>query len=655
MKKILLLSAALAAAGTALAAAPAFSLMDAASVKAGPKAPAMKKTAQFNTRADDELDVFDFSYSSYPYSELSFQGLTNGVSRVFMAFEMSADDIKTFAGSKVTGFTVYSPSDYYGKDNTILDGRFFYSTKPYLTAADYSQDFKMTSNAFSQHKIEISEPYTITGEEPALYFGYSVVVQDGMYYLPIDNVSNTPSAGLAGVCTDGIGFPAGFDSFGDSYGALCMSVTIEGHDFPKMMSFDDVPSMICLPLGKEAGVPIGLLCTSGKPISSFDIEYTMGGKEYSSTYEYDMPVPSGMNKYIGAQMQFPAINEKFKEDVEFRLTKLNGQPVTGEVSTATSTVRIVDEVPVRQTLVEEYTGTWCQYCPRGFAALEYIRENYPDFVVASFHSGEDTIDPMEVTQDFPIYVSGFPSASLNRIYSVDPHDGTTTYENLPLPIVGDIEDLNAIPTPWSVKVSHEWESDSLLTAKAEVVHMIGFENKNYRIAYLLVADGLTGKTTYWAQQNYYYRIQPDPEFIQELKDFCRGGKYGKMRVSGLTFNDVVVSPEGIHGVDGSIPTTLAEEEKAQHSFTFDLSKVPAELIPDKNKLRVIAAVVDAYGAVQNCAKDEVDDYVDTGVSGIDSENAPVEFYNINGVRIDRPTEGIFIRRQGSKIDKVMIR
>lgn len=46
----------------------------------------------------------------------------------------------------------------------------------------------------------------------------------------------------------------------------------------------------------------------------------------------------------------------------------------------------------------------------------------------------------------------------------------------------------------------------------------------------------------------------------------------------------------------------------------------------------------------------------TGINGIDSDlDAPVEYYNLNGVRVSEPADGIFIRRQGSKVSKVVVK
>lgn len=52
----------------------------------------------------------------------------------------------------------------------------------------------------------------------------------------------------------------------------------------------------------------------------------------------------------------------------------------------------------------------------------------------------------------------------------------------------------------------------------------------------------------------------------------------------------------------------------------------------------------------------VNDPVVTGVEDVTvDENAPVEYYNLQGVRVANPENGIYIRRQGSKVSKVLVR
>jgi hypothetical protein len=47
----------------------------------------------------------------------------------------------------------------------------------------------------------------------------------------------------------------------------------------------------------------------------------------------------------------------------------------------------------------------------------------------------------------------------------------------------------------------------------------------------------------------------------------------------------------------------------------------------------------------------------TGVGSIakDSESAPIEYFNLQGVRVAEPTNGLYIRCQGSKVSKIVVK
>ena len=39
----------------------------------------------------------------------------------------------------------------------------------------------------------------------------------------------------------------------------------------------------------------------------------------------------------------------------------------------------------------------------------------------------------------------------------------------------------------------------------------------------------------------------------------------------------------------------------------------------------------------------------------DNSDEQIEYFNLNGVRVENPQNGIFIRRQGSKVEKVIVK
>lgn len=66
--------------------------------------------------------------------------------------------------------------------------------------------------------------------------------------------------------------------------------------------------------------------------------------------------------------------------------------------------------------------------------------------------------------------------------------------------------------------------------------------------------------------------------------------------------------------------------------------------------------VNAQGvAYYTCGSENTTTGVDAVFDEFDNTNAPVEYYNLQGVRVENPANGIFIRRQGASVSKVLFR
>src|SRR5690606_37462426 len=78
-----------------------------------------------------------------------------------------------------------------------------------------------------------------------------------------------------------------------------------------------------------------------------------------------------------------------------------------------------------KTLIEDATGTWCQYCPRVTYAIEQAKANEAngkDVVAVAVHFGAQGYpDPMQLSTGEPLYnlyrssgLTGFPYGLINR-------------------------------------------------------------------------------------------------------------------------------------------------------------------------------------------------------------------------------------------------
>lgn len=625
MKKTLLISLALAVAGSAFAATPSFEKADKQIFSLGPKA--TQQASKMMTRADKSID---FTYADEVYSAFYLNNITPGVTRAYMCFQMSSADIKAYAGCKVTGFSVYSPTNSNGTSNSITDARFFYSFD--LSKEDYSQDFTMSKTAFDLNSVNMETPYTITGDEESLYFGYSLVIPktNNMYYVPIDYVLNDPSTGLCATSDDDQ-FPAAnnFSSFAPYYGALCMFIKIEGDNLPENMASIaavDVPSYI--PLGGN-GIDIDFQVknVAANELTSVEVTASVTGMpDLVQTFDFD---PISFNQT--AVLTFEGINADTKAFVDFamKITKVNGIAFDGNAYQ--TVVPAYEKGFTKKIVSEDATGTWCGWCPGGIEALEYLKTTYPDRAIAIGVHNDDPMAISEYQKFIQDYVGGFPNVWYNRMISQTP---TEPYTNV-CKFVDQVAAYLDFPAYAEVTIegiSSEDEKTAIVTASTEFA--ISGSVPHY-LSFVIIEDGVGPYT----QSNYY-----------KQQRVAMNGWETKASKVNIKFNDVARYYNCYPGIQNSIPSNFEANNVNKYSIEMPLSSVTG------NEYRVVALLTNGItGEIVNAAECSMAKDNISGVAEIEDSNAPVEFFNLNGQKVSNPSNGIFIRRQGASTSKVVIR
>lgn len=101
------------------------------------------------------------------------------------------------------------------------------------------------------------------------------------------------------------------------------------------------------------------------------------------------------------------------------------------------------------------------------------------------------------------------------------------------------------------------------------------------------------------------------------------------------------------GLGNPAATFLLQEGQAETR----LYKLNTAALPADKK-----AILCLYGEGLGWLSEEV--YIMRSASGVEeigAENAPVEYYNLQGVRVENPANGLYIRKQGNEVKKVMIK
>ena len=381
--------------------------------------------------------------------------------------------------------------------------------------------------------------------------------------------------------------------------------------------------------GKTVDVPVTITNTGSKDITSILYILTSDGEtDRQQQVKLSTPIKSGESGQI--TITFKASSEARKSVKTITISRLNMLANKSEQQTATGSIITLEEKPVVTPLVEEFTGTWCGWCPVGFDGMERAHEEFGNrAVLIAIHSGD--VMQAEEFQNLVKRVNGFPSAIIDR----KEDDFYPAASDLKKQINNEIKDRVAAGT---IEVNASWTSKAKtaikITTKTKFVY--ADDNANYAIGYALTEDGMKGSGSDWAQNN---NLSQNPSY--KNIDFWYNAP---SRVTGVEFNHVGVAAWGLEeGINGSVSRSFQKDEELFYSYTANISG--KKLIQNKNKLNVIALLINrTTGAIVNAAETTaIDDYT-TAIEDIEDsvKNTDNTVYDLSGRKVQKPQKGIYI-------------
>ena len=125
-------------------------------------------------------------------------------------------------------------------------------------------------------------------------------------------------------------------------------------------------------------------------------------------------------------------------------------------------------------------------------------------------------------------------------------------------------------------------------------------------------------------------------------------------VSGLVFNDVLVSRSSIGGIANSMTAPIVEDVAQTYTYEFKMDKVKntsgQNIIQDKQKLRVVVLLLNKKtGEVVNANKAQAGaSSVADGISmpaTADEVVSTVKYFDLQGRRVLIPSNGMYIKNE----------
>ncbi len=424
-----------------------------------------------------------------------------------------------------------------------------------------------------------------------------------------------------------------------SYGMqLAISALVGGEFYGNAASASPFATRY-LTAGQTAKVPVKVTNNGKEPISKLKYTVTSNGNTSAEKSALLLQPIAAMGGSAYITVSLAASENPEAATHEITVTQVNGVENENTNSKAGGTIVTIDQSVQNVPLMEEYTGMWCGWCPRGAVALGLIEVEYPDVITMAVHNGDIL---QNYKYDFS-GVDGFPSAVVNRGEMIDPYYDYTS----------GIESALKAVTPASLGLKACWVDDTHSSIRLEASSTFRFNSTTtapYGITYFLVENGMTGSGEDWLQANYFSGAHSDYADDPNLLPLCDMPEY----INGMVYDHVMVDVwDCTYGMDGSVKAPIVLGEAQTHTCTLDISG--NEFIQNKENLTLVAALIDrTSGKVLNAAKAKIDVPGTLAVDKVNGTTAIAGRYSIDGRQVGKSHKGITILRMSDGSHKKVL-
>lgn len=520
-----------------------------------------------------------FTYWGYSNKTVAsaFGSGTKGKAAIFIPAEVA----KHYVGLQVTGVRVGLSAN--ADELTTFVSRDL-NAEPIAT--------KRQANSFSglNGVTKFDTPYTITGE--GFYVGYEY--SGDKTAIGCSSVANVSGNG------NWTNTGSGWVNNGTGAKALNIQARIEGDDIPFDMNIVEVQD-IAVKENTPFVITGTLVNQSATKIYGYKLAYSVdGGAE--KTVDFDATV--GERTETTFNIDAEGLSGKGQHELNVRFVSADDQTDVYEGNnTYKSSLLITNISAVKRVLMEEFTGLMCGWCPRGIASIEACQEAFPDnFIAIAKHNYYQSTPEELKSPTYDYDADGnttWPYCVLDRIAGFDP---------VPSETMAKVQTLISLGTgaALDVKASFVPGDDSRINARATAQFLKSNNESNYRFAFAILEDGVTGY-----QQNNNYS----------------GGEYGTMggfeskpHMTNVTLNHVARAGFSVKdGIENSVPTSVSEFSPVVYDMVLD---VPSN-VKDRKNLKVVAILLNKMnGTIENAAEVAVGEDGEAAIADINSTASP---------------------------------
>lgn len=228
-----------------------------------------------------------------------------------------------------------------------------------------------------------------------------------------------------------------------------------------------------------------------QPITAFDIALTYNGQTINQSIS-GVAIAS-LATYEVTLTQAITISANVKI-IAATVSNVNGAGADSDPSDDSKTISFSTIVPAvgKIVIVEEATGTWCGWCPRGTVAMDKLAKEYNGFAAGIAVHNNDPMVNTAYDAGIGTFISGYPSALVNRNADIDPADIFN-------PVLASME---IAPSATLVNGAKLDAATNILDVSVTVDFKKALTG-DWRLIVVLTEDSVTGTAAGYAQANYY--------------------------------------------------------------------------------------------------------------------------------------------------------
>lgn len=446
------------------------------------------------------------------------------------------------------------------------------------------------------NEVALTTPYEIDGD--GFYIGYS-------YTGSAVSLGMTTTFSENGCWADlGDGWQNYATQKGESAKALAIQARITGDNLPlDLMLYTDTHEYAVVK-GEPCKLEFSVKNLCSVAVRNLQVGYSIDGGE-ETVCDFKTTMGSNIDKSFAIEHE--GFSTTGKHSLKMRVVSINGKDdAYAPNSELVLGLNVKNSLPVQRLVVEEGTGTWCQYCPKGIVGFRKASEAYPNhFIGIAIHRSDNLVTN---TYEDLVFES-LPSCYFNRNTksAIEP-----SFESIETAVKKLMEKTPVMGVDANVKYTDSGKKK--ISVEALTTFLGAHKGMNYRLSFVLLESGITGYT--------------------QVNAFA-GGKLGEMGGFEKLPNPATIDMDHVarmnysyNGIEGSIPADVEADETTRYTTTLD---VPSTIQNPDNCDLVVLVIDAATGRIENGVKVALGEHT-TGIR--DTEKVVVPDFSFSGDRLN---------------------